>query len=211
MEKKQHHVTSVKRPKSNEALNDYLPFRAVQFLLYDLSQVYLARKVLGRVKGAGLDPHEKPLDFLSLCFRALNTDMWIRVVRVLEQNPQKVASFWYIYDWEQKFIEEQLRKRRVDVRDIARLSDRVKRVRDKSFVHIDKKHVLTRQALYSDASITLNEAEHILDALWFVLNELFRAYAGIDFPLELETAQVQIVRQLEDLMPMPDPRPRQAG
>src|SRR5216683_1265888 len=70
--------------------------------------------------------------FIAVAAGALQGDRLIRLVRIFEDN-SRAASFWYLYRCEPKNIGHGV--------DVARLKDfskRIKRVRDKTFVHIDK-------------------------------------------------------------------------
>jgi hypothetical protein len=105
---------------------------------------------------------------LQTAFSALKGDRLLRLVRIFEDSKQ-TANFWYLYRCEPAKVRKGL-----DVEFLRQFSQKIKQVRDKTFVHIDKDAVFDPDRIYLDAKITPNEMIRAMEMLWPVLNRLYR-------------------------------------
>jgi len=113
--------------------------------------------------------------FLQVAVAAFQSDLLIRLIRVLERDP-KVASFWYLFQLDPMRV-----GRGIDVKRLKKLSERLKKIRNKVFVHIDRDAVFDPQRVYSDAGILGAEIREAIDALWLVSRRLYKEQTGRDF------------------------------
>ena len=112
--------------------------------------------------------------FIHIAAKALQTDVLIRLIRIFEDG--EAASFWYLHRCEPRKIAEGI--------DIAKLQDfsrRLKLIRDKVFVHIDKDAVFDPSQAYRDAAIRTWEIEETIETLWMVLDRLYLEQNGMPF------------------------------
>jgi hypothetical protein len=103
---------------------------------------------------------------LTLCVGAMRSDILVRLVRIFEED-SKVASFWYLHRCEPTKVSEGVK--------LARLSDfacRLKGIRDKCFVHIDKDGLFNVAAIYKNAGIRETEINKNVETIWLVLKRL---------------------------------------
>ena len=80
--------------------------------------------------------------------------------------------------------ERALARTSVSFAEIQSLSDRIKVIRDKVFVHIDKDGVFDPDAFYAEANITGRETERVSEALWLIINDLYVEAIGEEFKRE---------------------------
>ncbi len=92
--------------------------------------------------------------------------MLIRLIRIFEQRG--AASFWYLHRCEPSKV-----GKGIDIAKLEDFSERLKDIRDKVFVHIDKGAVFDPQKVYQDAGIKPSEIKAAIDAVWTFLNELY--------------------------------------
>jgi hypothetical protein len=86
--------------------------------------------------------------FLQVAASALQSEVLIRLIRILDNN-KGASSLWYLYRCEPARV-----ARGVDIKKLKSFSERLKKIRDKVFVHIDQHAVFDPQAIYRDANIT---------------------------------------------------------
>jgi hypothetical protein len=108
---------------------------------------------------------------LLAAFRDLKGDRLLRLIRIFEDSKQ-TANFWYLHRCEAANV-----SRGLDVEFLRQFSGKIKRVRDKTFVHIDRDAVFDPDQIYRDAKITPNEMVRAMEMLWPALNRLYREYA----------------------------------
>ena len=114
--------------------------------------------------------------FYQIAASALQSDRLIRLIRVLE-NEKEVASFWYLYRCEPRNVGAE-----IDIKRLRDFSQRLKRVRDKTFVHIDKDAVFDPEAIYREVAITGSEIIWSIEGVWKTLNRLYsQVFAGKHF------------------------------
>jgi hypothetical protein len=105
---------------------------------------------------------------LATAFSALKGDRLLRLVRIFEDS-SNTASFWYLLRCEPKNVGKD-----IDLDFLRQFSNKVKLIRDKSFVHIDKDAVFEPDAIYRTAGVTSNEIITAMEMLWPVLNRLYQ-------------------------------------
>jgi len=148
---------------------DWRIIRTVRRLLQELAWV--------RIEGIALRELEKGhsigLDFFRVAHTALRGDRLLRLVRIFEDR-RDVASFWYVYRCRSKAIRPILERSDVTVRSLQSLSTKLKLIRDKTFVHIDKDGVWDPAQLYRAAGVKGKEVHQAVNAVWRALRKLER-------------------------------------
>jgi hypothetical protein len=94
--------------------------------------------------------------FLTTAFVALLGDRLLRFVRIFEDSTD-VASFWYLYRCEPQ------RMKNLDIERLRDFSDRLKTVRDLTFIHLDKKGIFDAVAIWREAGITEGDLIHAVE------------------------------------------------
>lgn len=117
------------------------------------------------------------LDFFRVAFTALIGDRAIRLIRVFEES-KRVSSFWYLHRCKPKLIEKLLESTGVKISDLRDLSERLKCIRDKTFVHIDKDRVFDPTKVWEEAGIRVENVQQAIEAVWFVLNKIYQDRTG---------------------------------
>lgn len=120
---------------------------------------------LGEVEAHGLD-------FFRVAFTGLLGDRLLRLVRILEEDT-RVASFWYLHRCNPTGVEQALRKAAITLADLRDFSRRLRRIRNKAFVHIDKAGVFDPARIYKDAGIKNSEVDKTIRALWTAMQDLY--------------------------------------
>jgi hypothetical protein len=85
--------------------------------------------------------------YLKVIYYALFNDYIAHCIKVFERS-SGAASFWYIYDTNQKPINEFARKNGIDIAKFESLTESLKHVRDKTHFHIDREGVLDPKAVW---------------------------------------------------------------
>lgn len=119
-------------------------------------------------------------DFFSIAQRGIYGDRLIRLVRLLEDDTD-VASFWYLNRCAPCAVSDCLARSGCTLDEIADLSARVKGIRDRVFVHIDKKGLFNPEQIYRDANIEGSQIERVINGLWLSLNTLYETATGNKF------------------------------
>jgi hypothetical protein len=112
--------------------------------------------------------------FVQVASAALQSDLLIRLIRIFEDG--EAASFWYLHRCEPRKV-----RKGINIEKLADFSARLKAIRDKVFVHIDKDAVFEPQKVYQDAGIKPSEIKEAIEAAWKVLNELYSEQSGKPF------------------------------
>jgi hypothetical protein len=126
-----------------------------------------AAAAIDRVKGA-----RSSNLFLQVASSALKSDLLIRLIRVLDYG-KRTSSFWYLYRCQPSKLDSG-----VDIQKLQDFSCRLKKIRDRVFVHIDKDGVFNPALYYSDANITYPEIHDVIECLWTALNQLYTEQFG---------------------------------
>jgi len=102
---------------------------------------------------------------LKTAFCALKTDRLLRFIRILEDS--EAATFWYLNRCEPENV-----GKGIDIDFLKELSEKLSKIRNKTFAHIDKKAVFDPDKIYRDAGVIPNETIRAMKMLWSVLNRL---------------------------------------
>lgn len=104
--------------------------------------------------------------FLVIAFIGMLGDRLIRLMRIFE-NSADVASFWYLHRCAPQ------RMKSLDVERLRAFSDKLKTVRNLTFVHLDKKGIFDSAKIWQDAGITDNEIVYSIETVRRVLYDLW--------------------------------------
>jgi hypothetical protein len=118
--------------------------------------------------------HAMGLDFFRVALNSLKDARLIRLVRVLEDDSQ-TASFWYLLKADAKQVRSAANSAGLDLDWLADVAARLKSIRDKTFVHIDKDSVFDPDALYKAAGLTHADLESAILGLWETMKALHQA------------------------------------
>jgi hypothetical protein len=118
--------------------------------------------------------------FFSYCYLALFNDIFSHVIKVLDRH-KDAASFWYLRNCETKLVDDLALKHGLNIMEIEELCDKLALVRDKTHFHIDKKRVMDSSQVWKDAGIKGDYINRLIDKIWDILNDLFRAKYRGDF------------------------------
>ena len=165
--------------------------RTTERLLYEVHCLRTEQVALRSLSGQ----QSYGLDFFRVAFKALIGDRDIRLIRVFEES-KRVSSFWYLHRCEPKLIEKLLEDTGVRINDLRDLSEQLKCIRDKTFVHIDKDRVFDPTKVWEEAGIGVEDVQQAIEALWFVLNKLYLDKTGDEFRYD-EYSGKDILRLLE--------------
>jgi AbiU2 len=113
--------------------------------------------------------------YLLAAAPALQGDLMIRLVRVFDRDA-RVSSFWRLNDF--------LACGSIDIETARKLkgfSKRLKHIRDKAFVHIDRDHVADSRRPYRDVNIQWSEIESAIEALWTFATRAYQDLYGTPF------------------------------
>jgi hypothetical protein len=122
----------------------------------------------------GMKVHAMGLDFFRVALNSLKDARLIRLVRVLEDDSQ-TASFWYLLKADAKQVRSAANSAGLDLDWLADVAARLKSIRDKTFVHIDKDSVFDPDALYKAAGLTHADLESAILGLWETMKALHQA------------------------------------
>lgn len=117
------------------------------------------------------------LDFFRVALSAMKDARLIRLVRVLEDD-SRTASFWYLLKTNSAQVTRAAKKAGLDLVELRAVAAKLKGIRDKTFVHIDKSEVFDPQALYKAAGLTYAQIDRIIRGLWGTMNELHVEVVG---------------------------------
>ena len=108
--------------------------------------------------------------FLQGAGFALQSDLMIRLIRVLDVG-RSTSSFWYLYRCGLSTLGDG-----IDFEKLWEFSMKLKSIRDKTFVHIDKDGVFDPGKYYKEAGINDLNLASALDQVWTVLCRLNFSY-----------------------------------
>src|SRR5262245_21537267 len=132
----------------------------------------LQRAILNRITLVGLEA-AAPLtrDFLKLTYYAFFNDYVAHSIKVFDRNKQS-TSFWYIHRTNAKPVSAAARKHAVSLSALSDVSDKLKKIRDRTHFHIDSQGVLDPQAIWRDADLRGKELAQAVDGAWLILLDL---------------------------------------
>lgn len=166
---------------------------AIRRNLAELQRALLNRRAMVAMEAvAGINN-----DILKVVYYALFNDYIAHCIKVFERN-SGAASFWYIYDNNQKPLNAYARKHRINVKDFEDLVEKLKHVRDKTHFHIDRDAVLDPNAVWREAGLNGQKLATAVDNAWELLNAL-QEHLGRD-PLELPPFDDDVVTRVTQLI-----------
>lgn len=136
------------------------------------------------------------LDFFRVSLNALKDARLIRLIRVLEDGSQS-ASFWYLLRSNEKLVREASKKSGLDLELLKELAEKLRGIRDKTFVHIDKDRVFDSQIYYEQAGITHDDVKNAIEGLWETMQALHISVFG--YELAGDEYSGKDIKQLADL------------
>jgi hypothetical protein len=136
------------------------------------------------------------LDFFRVSLNALKDARLIRLIRVLEDDSQ-TASFWYLLRTNQPLIKKAAKASHLDLIDLLDIAERMRGIRDKTFVHIDKTGVFDPQQYYTAAGLNNDKVAEIIDALWSTMQAVHLEVFGE--PVEPDIYSGKDIKQLAAL------------
>jgi len=118
--------------------------------------------------------------FFSYAYLAMFDAMIFHAIKILDKH-KDAASFWYIWNCNQKVVNAFIKIHNLSLDDVNSLSVKLKIIRDKTHFHIDKSAIFNPRAVWEEANISGNEFNKVLDNLWEVLRELYFEQFGKNF------------------------------
>lgn len=112
------------------------------------------------------------LDFFQVSKTAIEDARLIRLIRVLENDP-KTASFWYLHRSNAPVIERAAKVASLDLTELKQVATRLRGIRDKAFVHIDKVGVFDPKHFYQVAGLTEAEICRSIEGLWLTMQKVY--------------------------------------
>ena len=148
---------------SLNALRDARLIRLMRVLENDSQTAsfwYLLRSNEQLIEGAakeaeGMRVEAIGLDFFRVSLNALRDARLIRLMRVLE-NDSQTASFWYLLRSNEQLIEGAAKEADLDLSVLRDVAGKLRGIRNKTFVHIDKEGVFDPQQYYKDSFFFLS-------------------------------------------------------
>lgn len=101
--------------------------------------------------------------------------MLIRLIRIFVDSPGS-SSIWFLYQANPLGVSS-----RVDIKKLRKFSERLRQIRNKVFVHIDKVAVFDPDAIYRLVNIKGHEIVWAVDVVWTILNRLYVQAHGVPF------------------------------
>ena len=142
--------------------------------------------------------HAIGLDFFRVSLNALKDARLVRLIRVLEDDPQ-VASFWYLLKCNARIVRAAANKSGLDLPKLIVAAQALLAIRNKTFMHIDKEGVFDPQSFYKAAGLTNNDVERIVRRLWGTMNRLHVEVFGKEIQGdEYPGTDIRILAELRD-------------
>lgn len=117
------------------------------------------------------------LDFFRVAVTAIMDAQLIRLIRVLERD-SKTSSFWYLLRTNAPVVEKAAKASHLDLEALSHAADRLRGIRNKTFVYIDKDGVFDPQKFYREAKLTDGEIKRLIDGLWNTMQQVHIAVLG---------------------------------
>jgi hypothetical protein len=121
--------------------------------------------------------------FLQGAGHAVQSDLMIRLIRVLDVG-KRTASFWYLHRCGLSTAGAG-----IDFEEPREFSMKLKSIRDKTFVHIDKEGVFDPGKYYGEAGINDLHLASAIDDVWKVLCRLNASYGEPPGNLDSQSLQ----------------------
>lgn len=138
------------------------------------------------------------LDFFRVSLNALKDARLIRMIRVLEDDSE-TASFWYLLRCNGPLIDRAARKAGLDLAELKQIAARLRGIRNKTFVHIDKDGVFDPQQYYRDASLTNDKVAKFCDRLWETMKDVYLSVHGKELEHDVYSGEdIKVLARLRD-------------
>lgn len=134
---------------------------------------------------------------LKVLYYALFNDYISHCIKVFERS-SGAASFWYIYETNQKPLNAYAKEHGIDISAFQVLTEKLAHVRNKTHFHIDREAVLDPQAAWREADINGANLASAVDAVWALLNDLQRSRSQA--PMEVPPFDDAVIRRVADLV-----------
>ena len=142
----------------------------------------LQQAILNRTTLLGLEDACVSHLFLKVIYRALFNDYIAHCIKVFEDRKQ-AASFWYIYRTNQKQIDAFALRRKIDIKRLRIVSEKLKHIRNKTHFHIDKVGVLDTKGVWRDTRLPGKKLSRAVDSAWNILTDLQLSFNLPEVPL----------------------------
>ena len=143
----------------------------------------------------GMKVHAIGLDFFRVSLNALKDARLVRLIRLLEDDSQ-TASFWYLVRSNACLVRK-AEEGRLDLDELQTIAGKLRGIRDKTFVHIDKDGVFDTQRYYKEAGLTHAKVDKLIEGLWNTMQLLHMDVFGEEIPHDVYTGED--IRKLADL------------
>ena len=147
--------------------------RAVRRISVEASWLFTYQTTLARLNKV------ERIGFFHVATNAILGDRLIRLVRVFDEH-KDAAAFWYLHRCNPTCVEQGIKGSGTTLSELRHLSDRLKQVRDKTFIHIDKGSVFNPEMVYGKAGV--KNLNRIITALWRTMETIFQVTFGEGFP-----------------------------
>lgn len=161
---------------------------ALERNLAELQRAIINRRAMVAMEGVGVSNN-----WLKVIYYALFNDYIAHCIKVFERS-SGAASFWYVYETNQKPINAFASKNGIDLDIFERLTPKLKHVRDKTHFHIDREGVLDPKAVWRESDLNGKELAKAVDGMWALLNAARQAMGQP--PMELPPYDDEIMRRL---------------
>lgn len=138
--------------------------------------------------------------FFSYSSLALYDGMISHAIKILDRH-RDASSFFYLHTCDAKALEKALQDAHLTFAQVSTFSQKLKIIRDKTHFHIDKGAVLHPNEIWTQAGITGDQFNQVMDGLWHALNSIYLSlfeheflepiYAGHDIKSIVEAAQAR--------------------
>jgi len=153
--------------------------RTVERIGAEAYWLYTYQNAINGMKGV----HAVGLDFFRVSLNALKDARLIRLIRILEDDPQ-TASFWYLLQANVRLVKGAAKVGGLDLDELRTIASALQGVRNKTFVHIDKIGVFDPKAYYKAANLNNEDVLRVIGSLWKAMRalhlEVFGQYPEAD-------------------------------
>lgn len=138
------------------------------------------------------------LDFFRVSLNALKDARLIRLIRALEDD-SRTASFWYLVRSNEKLLQECASQAGLDLAALRTLATKLRGIRDKTFVHVDREGVFDPPQYYNAADISHDDVKAAIEGLWSTMRALHVAVLGEDVEHDVYTgSDIRELARLRD-------------
>jgi hypothetical protein len=140
---------------------------AIEKNLDELQRAMLIRTTIKGIETAG----NIEFFFLKLVYNSLLNDYLAKCIKVFEDS-NRAASFWYIFRSNEKAVNEIVKKQKIDLTELTKITLKLKYLRDKAHFHLDTEGVLDTQMVWRNADISEIELQRCVFSAQIILHEL---------------------------------------